>query len=507
MDREYRLFGIPGSGKTTELMKKIAAAVESFGPDRVAACSFTTAAAKNLLSRGVQLEKDACGTLHHFAFVALGRPKVFADSYITKWNEAHPEYMLSVDDPGNTGQQQKAGDALYHKYQVCRAKMVPIDQGRVADFARVFDQWKGYANVCDFTDMIDKALSVDCMPGEPAAAFFDEAQDFSPMQLALVRKWGAKMEYYWLAGDDEQAIYTFQGADPAAFLYPDIPVDRKEYLTTSYRCPRVVMDKAQRIASKLSIREPKEYHPRDEEGKIGWSAGLGSQWATVEDVAMRVRQGKTVMILTSCDYMLGGFAAELKKAGIPYWNPYAENRGWNPLHPSQGISVARRIAAFLSGPDFIEEDFNLMLPLLKDKCFCNAARPEGVGGDIPAMMLPWWFTPDCIDAIMNKDLQYLEGNMYAKYAKSAQYPFQIYRKMGLSALRNKPLVILGTIHSVKGGQADCVFLCPDLSSAGQESYLDDRDSVIRQFYVGMTRAREELILCRPKRNGAYAFQW
>ena len=59
--------------------------------------------------------------------------------------------------------------------------------------------------------------------------------------------------------------------------------------------------------------------------------------------------------------------------------------------------------------------------------------------------------------------------------------------------------MVGTIHSVKGGQADCVYLFPDLSQAGDAQYArfgHSRDSVIRLFYVGATRAREVLYVCQ-----------
>jgi superfamily I DNA/RNA helicase len=59
-------------------------------------------------------------------------------------------------------------------------------------------------------------------------------------------------------------------------------------------------------------------------------------------------------------------------------------------------------------------------------------------------------------------------------------------------------MVVGTIHSVKGGQADVVYLFPDLSRAGDAQYRQcgpPRDSVIRTFYVGVTRARETLYIC------------
>ena len=66
---------------------------------------------------------------------------------------------------------------------------------------------------------------------------------------------------------------------------------------------------------------------------------------------------------------------------------------------------------------------------------------------------------------------------------------------------NAPHVIVGTIHSVKGGEADVVYLFPDLSRAGDGQYHrmgPPRDSVVRLFYVGITRARHTLYICQPE---------
>jgi superfamily I DNA/RNA helicase len=78
---------------------------------------------------------------------------------------------------------------------------------------------------------------------------------------------------------------------------------------------------------------------------------------------------------------------------------------------------------------------------------------------------------------------------------------------GAQTLRNKPQVIVGTIHSVKGGEADVVFLFPDLSSAASAAYQRQgatRDSVLRLFYVGMTRARHTLYICQRESAKAVA---
>ena len=87
--------------------------------------------------------------------------------------------------------------------------------------------------------------------------------------------------------------------------------------------------------------------------------------------------------------------------------------------------------------------------------------------------------------------------MTAEGQKRAEYPALVANK-GPHALLEPPGVVVGTIHSVKGGQADAVYLFPDISQAGDAQYAHGgrlRDAVIRQFYVGATRARERLYLC------------
>src|SRR5579884_2853318 len=78
-----------------------------------------------------------------------------------------------------------------------------------------------------------------------------------------------------------------------------------------------------------------------------------------------------------------------------------------------------------------------------------------------------------------------------------QFPTDVAAAHGPHALLERPQVIVGTIHSVKGGEADVVILFPDLSQAGDADYQrygPPRDAVIRMFYVGMTRAREALYI-------------
>ena len=97
------------------------------------------------------------------------------------------------------------------------------------------------------------------------------------------------------------------------------------------------------------------------------------------------------------------------------------------------------------------------------------------------------------------------GGIAPPFHGRMQFPVAVALGGGPSALEESPRVIVGTIHSVKGGEADVVFLFPDLSPAGDAAYQKhgpQRDSVIRLLYVGMTRARHTLYICQRESSMA-----
>jgi superfamily I DNA/RNA helicase len=119
------------------------------------------------------------------------------------------------------------------------------------------------------------------------------------------------------------------------------------------------------------------------------------------------------------------------------------------------------------------------------------------------------FLPEHHEHIVKHDVAWWLHALRAKEAKRQAFSVAAYRRGGGAALRERPKVIVGTIHSVKGGEADTVILFPDLSIAGFWEGLkrpgEPHASVIRQFYVGITRARHNLVLCAP--SGPEHIEW
>jgi superfamily I DNA/RNA helicase len=90
--------------------------------------------------------------------------------------------------------------------------------------------------------------------------------------------------------------------------------------------------------------------------------------------------------------------------------------------------------------------------------------------------------------------------MAASQRKQADYPVRVVRRAGSAALMDRPRITIGTGHSVKGGEADVVYVFPDLSASGMREWEGGRkrrDAIIRLGYVMITRARESLVICEP----------
>lgn len=530
--KEFRVFGPPGTGKTTWLVKQVRRAAEKYGGEKVLCCSFTKAAATEMVARITPPDEEpliperSVGTLHAICYRALGSPTL-AETKITQWNAEHPELELSKRsaarvmedglDEADTSEEGGA-DALLALYSTFRNRLIPFEDmpAQVQHFAKLWEGWKRDCDFMDFTDLlVSGSKELHYPPNGASVAFVDEAQDMTPLQLKVVRNWEKSLQFYILVGDDDQCIYRFSGASPDALIAGDIPQENKIILKQSWRVPASVHRLAEKWIKKVSVREPKEYLPTEREGAVRRLPGATVKDArpAVRDAATRIAAGRTVMFLTACSYHLRtSIIPLLKEHGIPFWNPYRVTQGeWNPLRGGKRDMLVSYLEP--DGPELGGARFWSAAQLARWSAVCAfeglfkrgartrieaLSRRKDITKDELLDFYTDWFEPQGLDAAMSLSTEWLERQLKPDKAKGLAFSLSVFRRGGWDALEAKPRCIVGTIHSVKGGEADVVYLFPDISPQSYEGIqrgTEGRDAVIRQFYVGMTRAREELVVC------------
>src|ERR1035437_8707936 len=82
----------------------------------------------------------------------------------------------------------------------------------------------------------------------------DDAQHLDPHAAALVRQLGTGAPEVVIAGDSDQAVFGFRGADPR-FL-ADLDPERRVLLTVSRRCSGAVADAVAAVSSRLPGAAP-----------------------------------------------------------------------------------------------------------------------------------------------------------------------------------------------------------------------------------------------------------
>lgn len=529
----YVLVGPPGTGKTTELGRLVQDAHDKGWMPLIA--SLTRTAAREVAGRELPIDPERIGTLHAHAYRALGGPTI-AESKLGEWNAWVTEHKLGdswtiaesygkkprLDDPndaGSIGEQDERteGQQLLESSGVWRSRMVNPDRWPsvgLRSFHKQWCAWKAEKGYLDFTDLIERCLEEHIAPAVEFDAFYlDEAQDSSRLEMSLSLRWARQARAMVVCGDPRQNLYEWRGSEPEV-LYELIRSARKtRVLEQSYRVPIAVHAEATAWVAQLNDGLEANYLPRAEQGRCEY----GGTWlrhpeAIIDQVEQDIAEGLTVMLLTSCSYLLDPLVHEMRDRGLPFHNPYRTHNGrWNPLQSAHKAgSSAGRLVAFSRVNESVwngdsrlwtGDEIRAWAEPLAASVFGRGAKAELKALHDETAISPDWLAdriadPNDLERIFSGDLWWYEQHVLPSQSARFRYPLQVAAKQGVQTLAERPKVVIGTVHSVKGGEADRVYLWPDLSPSGFDEWSNPstRDRLVRLFYVAMTRARASLVL-------------
>ena len=337
---------------------------------------------------------------------------------------------------------------------------------------RAYRHYKESRGLIDFTDLLERIIYEPQKLPILQALIIDEAQDLSRLQWNLVELLAARSQRVYIAGDDDQAVFTWAGADVEAFLNFEGVVT---VLEQSWRVPAKVHAVAEDVVHRIRNRQAKEWKPRNFEGAV-------QTYRRFEDVD--VTEGEW-LILAPTNYLLNDIHTWLRSMGVIYerhgQRSISESVleavfGWEQLR--KGLSVNTDVVATIykyMSSEKVARGHKKLSNVAPDEIHTIHTLKEKHGLLTDAI----WH--EALDKIGEDKRDYIIAAL----------------RRGRK-LRGDIPVKLSTIHGAKGGEADHVMLLTDLSSRFTAEYAVNPDAIHRMFYVGITRAKKSLHIVMPK---------
>jgi DNA helicase-2/ATP-dependent DNA helicase PcrA len=459
--RVEAIYGPPGTGKTTELLRRVQHVRDSgVQSERIAFVSFTRAAASEALSRLGIKRSNNVSTIHAMAFRHLGLKQAqVVDS--AKLREFSNIVGIPIIGKSPEDDEERAdGDFYLDLLNYARSTFTPPAQaydyserpGTRSEFdlfVRSYSDWKRTYGYYDFTDMLDRAAQGGVRP-DAEVLFVDEAQDLSPLQWAVIDKLCKKAHEVHIAGDDDQAIYTWSGADPHGMArFAQKHGGHSHVLSLSHRLPVAVHEKSQALIRRVVRRVDKKFNSKGHVGLVRVHGSINS---------VDIAHGEDTLLLGRTHSVL----REVEQSFIEKRIPYVRESG---------------------RPGMFQNRFAIGL-----RAFRKIGRGERLADTERAALFN----------IATDETRRLMGNN--DYGAIASKPFYVALNIPAQAvdfyadvdLDVEPTIRLSTIHAAKGHEADRVVLLTDMTTRVTQTAEKNPDDEIRVFYVGMTRSKHTL---------------
>ena len=486
----------PGPGKTHTLTERIVRLIERGArPEEIAAVTFTVRAAEEmrarLSARVKRAERIAVGTFHSLCYERLKGNLTLADrAYQTK---------TAADVIAAFGMKSSPRRFLGEVSAFKNGKGEANDA--IAEYCRRLRE-EGYA---DFDDLILAALN-----GEDTKTFrflhVDEFQDVNASQYALVKKWMGADGSLFAIGDPDQAIYSFRGAEAECFskLQEDFPDCETVRLCESYRStPEVLRSAAAVIAHNGGERPISPVKQSGAAVRVVECASEVSEGIFVAKEIARMAGGLDMLgkgreeklhsfgeiaVLARTHRMLRTIEQCLRRDDIP-----CLTSGETAFLEAPEVSGTIAFFSWLYNGDQCSEAEEFLggrenLLRAREQFAKNRRLP-------PRKLLAGW-----------REYMHIESRAFDDLLDAAHYAdmpdFLEAVRMGaegdVAVPRGKAngAVRLTTLHGSKGLEFPVVFLCganEELLPLSVGEKTDEREER-RLFYVGMTRAADEVII-------------
>jgi len=341
-----------GSGKTRVLTRRIAhrCATGTADARHVLALTFTRKAASELDTRlrafGLR-DLPAAGTFHAVAYAQLR----------TRWSSAGMAAPTLLDRKarilgrilGGTTRVNAADLAAEIEWAKARLvspdryplaaaqadRRLPVEPDRIAEWFRRYEAEKRKRGLVDFDDLLSQCADAILTDPSFAAAqrwrfrhlFVDEFQDVNPLQEHLLAAWLGDRPDLAVVGDPNQAIYSWNGAEPTfltefAVRHPGAEVVQ---LGHSYRSTPQILHTAAAVLSGGRAGSRHDLQPHRADGAVPAVVGYATDLDEANGIARAVhdnhvpgRPWSSQAVLVRTNAQTSVIEAAFRRAAIPH---------------------------------------------------------------------------------------------------------------------------------------------------------------------------------------------
>lgn len=468
----------PGTGKTLTIVRRIAQLIhQGARPESILAVTFTNRAAREMRERTEALLGEEAGNIFIGTFHLLGL-RIIRDSGGDEFVILNRDEQVELLKPlmkDSAGKAQQAVD------RISRIKNFQGDSD--AETEKIYEAYQAalkQRNALDFDDLI--CTPIELLQNSGIARTYqdrfkyiivDEYQDINPAQYRLLRLLAGPLGNVCAVGDPDQAIYAFRGADLENFLNfeKDFPGAGRITLAGNYRSTATVLNAADTVIKNNQKRITRELVPTREQG------------AQISLLSVPDERAEGVFIVREIEHRMGGTS-----------------------HYQQYANGARRSAerSFRFSDFAVIYRTNAQAKALEETFSASGIPYQVIGSRNSAQTKEIEETIAYLQSLIQPDNAAGPAPVDAADAGEA--------KLLTAADFFDPradAVALMTLHMAKGLEFSVVFITGCEEGLVPCTIMKDGVDIEeerRLFYVGMTRAKDELFLLHSRRRFLYGQQ-
>lgn len=218
----------PGTGKTVTIVRRIAYLIhQGVNPENILAVTFTNRAAREMRERteallGNDARRVFIGTFHMLGLTLVRNE--YPNNYVVINREEQNNLLRRLIKDSGSGKSLRRGDSISERITRIKNYMEDVDD-EIKGIYEEYEDALTNRGALDFDDLILKPIEI-LDNNEKARKYrdafsyimVDEYQDINRAQYVVLTRLAERSGNLCVIGDSDQAIYAFRGADIENFI-------------------------------------------------------------------------------------------------------------------------------------------------------------------------------------------------------------------------------------------------------------------------------------------------